>query len=186
MFQASTSTTLTSDESPEMKGGDFLGLTGNEWNTPLIPVDVRDKFFLLRIATVLEQYEQVIDPEMSTGGGDGTTPGDLFSAAAAFTESFFCHNCMVKYSDDSIGTGSQSHASYDINKLVDAFNETSFLVTQSSAEEILFRLFDIFATRQRDEISSEPAKPTVKPTSPSIFVAEGSVPYIGEAFVFTG
>eukprot|EP01036_Dinobryon_divergens_P024872 gene24872-33362_t len=174
MFQASSA----SDESPEMKGGEFLGLTEIEWNTPLIPVDVRDKSFLLRIATVLEQYEQVIDPEMSAGGG-GTTPGDLFSAAA-FTEAFFCHNCMVKYSDDSMGAGSQSHASYDINKLVDAFNETSFLVTQSSAEEILFRLFDIFATRQRDEMLSEPIKATAKQTSPSIFAECGSVPYIGE------
>ena len=179
MFQGSS----TSDESPEMKGGDFLGLSGIEWSTPLVPVDVRDRSFLLRIATVLEQYEQVIDPEASTGG-DVTTPVDIFSAAA-FTESFFCHNCMVRYySDDSVASAtSQTHVSYDINKLVDAFNETSFLVTQSSAEEILFRLFDIFATRQREELLSELEKATAKQTFPSIFAehvsSSSSVSYIG-------
>ena len=172
----------TLGESPETKGCE------SEWSSPLVPVDVRDRSFLLRIATVLEQYEQVIDPEV-TKGSENTSHGDLFSAAA-FTEAFFCHNCMVKYSDDGASVSGRSHISYDITKLVDAFNEKSFLVTQSSAEDVLYRLFDIFATRQREELLSGIAKTNTtaasttatQTSSPSAFTDFDGVPYIGEVW----
>jgi hypothetical protein len=121
-----------------------------------VAVDRRDVSFLLKICSVLEQMQQSAPPSLTEGeNGWETTPRDLFAATVSLPEAlealFVCPNCTVRSADECLVTRPSPS---ELSSFANSINEINFLMTQSSAEDILHRLFVIFVSRQKREDST--------------------------------